>query len=236
MAKYLSTIPVITLLLSSCTILQKTPKQELSDGMYTQNTGNERQMVYVNIAGDSIQIHQTTTYDKKICIDSLESVALFLPELKNKENLDFTLSRSSLDLDILTVPAKFRFATKNVSAQLNSELNGSVFFGFRNDRYGIKYRKSPLNIHQRITMHIGYSVGFFTSIGNTFISPTTTNDMLSQEYDGIVWSKGMAGIIGVNNLSVGLAVGFDNLLDKNNSIWIYENKPWIGLGFGLNLN
>ncbi|MGL6268762.1 MAG: hypothetical protein ACRC2O_12600 [Chitinophagaceae bacterium] len=76
----------------------------------------------------------------------------------------------------------------------------------------------------------------FTGLGNTFMSPTNTNNTLLQEYDGIVWSKGLAGILAINNFTVGLALGFDYLVDKNRSIWIYQNKPWLGLAFGLNLN
>ncbi|WP_165940196.1 MULTISPECIES: hypothetical protein [Dyadobacter] len=56
------------------------------------------------------------------------------------------------------------------------------------------------------------------------------------EYDGLVWGKGIAGIIGINNFTIGLAIGFDNLLDKNKQVWIYQGKPWLGLAFGLNLN
>ncbi len=86
------------------------------------------------------------------------------------------------------------------------------------------------------TDHFGYSVGLFSGFGNTLVSPTNTQNILDSEYDGIVWSKGIAAIVGVNNFTVGLTFGFDNLLDKNKKFWLYENKPWIGLGFGLNLN
>jgi hypothetical protein len=48
--------------------------------------------------------------------------------------------------------------------------------------------------------------------------------------------KGIAGIIGINNFTLGLAVGFDNLLDKNKKVWVYQGKPWLGLAFGLNSN
>jgi hypothetical protein len=51
-----------------------------------------------------------------------------------------------------------------------------------------------------------------------------------------VLTKGIAGIIGLNNLTAGLAVGWDNLLDRNKKHWIYQGKPWIGFVFGLNLN
>lgn len=68
------------------------------------------------------------------------------------------------------------------------------------------------------------------------MSPTNTGGRLPDEYDGIVWSKGVATIFAVNNFTLGLAFGFDNLLDENRRIWLYESKPWAGLTFGLNLN
>ena len=40
----------------------------------------------------------------------------------------------------------------------------------------------------------------------------------------------------INQLNNEEAVLLNNLLDKNNYLWVYENQPWIGLAFGLNLN
>lgn len=236
MRKRLFTILTFVLLLSSCSILQTSPKQELTDGFYLKKIRNERQQVYIDVMDDSIQIYPTTSHNKTIAIDTLKPFELYSSEFKTKVDLDFTLYRNSLDIDFLTIPSKFRFAENEVPPQLNSELNGVIYIGFRRDHYRIEYQKNPLKKYERRTIHFGYSVGLFTGFGNTFMSPTNTNDILQQEYDGIVWSKGLAGIIGVNNLSIGIAIGFDNLLDENKNIWIYENKPWIGLGFGLNLN
>ncbi|GAB3813836.1 hypothetical protein GCM10028895_06320 [Pontibacter rugosus] len=56
------------------------------------------------------------------------------------------------------------------------------------------------------------------------------------EYEGVVLLKGVAGIIGINNFSLGLTIGIDHLFDKNRDDWIYQHKPWVGLAFGLNLN
>ena len=68
------------------------------------------------------------------------------------------------------------------------------------------------------------------------MNPSVTNNQITTEYDGLVSSKGLAGIIGINNFTIGLALGYDNLLDANKKKWIYQGKPWIGLAFGLNLN
>ncbi len=63
----------------------------------------------------------------------------------------------------------------------------------------------------------------------------TKNGILT-EYDGLIFQKGISGIIAVNKLTVGLSLGSDNLLDHNKKKWIYENKLWYGLMLGLNLN
>jgi hypothetical protein len=68
------------------------------------------------------------------------------------------------------------------------------------------------------------------------MNPWVTENQITQEYDGVVWSKGIAGIIGIDNFTIGLALGWDHLLDKNKNYWIYQGKPWLGLAFGLNLN
>ncbi|MFN4076346.1 MAG: hypothetical protein ACK4HC_10695 [Cloacibacterium sp.] len=221
---------------NSCSVLQKSAKQELSDGFYKKKTATESTKVYVDMADETIRIHPTQKGLKQIVIDTLQSCELYQPEIKTKENITFKVLKNSFDVDFLSIPLKYRFSEKGVPPQLNTNLNGAIYLGYRTDIYQINYRQNPVKMAVRHTNHFGYSVGLFTGLGNTFMSPTNTNNILQQEYDGIVWSKGIAGIVGINNFTVGLTLGVDNLLDKNKSIWIYENKPWVGLAFGLNLN
>lgn len=68
------------------------------------------------------------------------------------------------------------------------------------------------------------------------MSPTNTSFAIEEEYDGVIWSKGLAFIFAVNRFTTGFSLGFDSLLDKNKDVWIYQSKPWFGLAFGLNLN
>ncbi len=120
---------------------------------------------------------------------------------------------------------------------MNANLNGGAYLGLRNDIYSIKYSASPLLLKsERKINHFGFSAGIFTGIGNTLVSSTSTNNLASYDYEGIVWSKGLAGIFAINNFTVGISIGIDYLMDKNRSIWIYQNQPWAGLAFGLNLN
>lgn len=191
--------------------------------------------VYVDVADENIHIHPAIYKGHSIIIDTSQDFKVYLP-VQKKLNDKVSLSKASFDIDFLTIPLKLRFAQQSVPPQLNANINGAVFMGYRTDRYTLSYRNNPLLISERKTTHFGYSTGFFTGIGNTLMSPTNSNNMLTQEYDAIAWSKGIAGILAINNFTLGLSVGFDNLLDKNGKLWIYESKPWIGLAFGLNLN
>ncbi len=62
------------------------------------------------------------------------------------------------------------------------------------------------------------------------------NNRIATEYDGVVIRKGIAGLIGIGNLTFGAAIGLDHLMDKNRKMWIYQSKPWAGFTVGLNLN
>ncbi len=72
-------------------------------------------------------------------------------------------------------------------------------------------------------------------IGNTFISPTTTDHAIDDEYDGVVLQKGIAVYMGYNNLKAGIAIGMDNLLGKDRKNWIYENRPYLAFTLGFNI-
>jgi hypothetical protein len=68
------------------------------------------------------------------------------------------------------------------------------------------------------------------------MTPWTTNNQMMDEYNGMVLARGLTGMVGINALTVGIGVGWDYLTDRDNDIWIYQNKPWYGLTIGLNLN
>lgn len=164
-------------------------------------------------------------------------VCQIYPQTINKEEIvQASFKKSSLDIDFLTIPLKYRPSQLDVPVQLNTNLNGALYVGYRLDNYSVDYKPKILKTAERDITHYGFSMGIFSGFGSTFMSPTTTNNILNQEYDGVVWNKGIAGIIAIDRFTLGLALGTDHLLDKNKSIWIYQGKAWLGLVFGLNLN
>ncbi len=222
-------------MLGGCGILQKSPKTELVDGFYIQKLEGKRRTVYVDIEEEVLRIHPTQP-DKSRAVDTTAICDFFLPQVKKEHRIAAAFVRHSFDIDLLTNPLKLRPAANGVPAQLNANLNGALYIGYRTDRYVLNYMAVPLGLANRDINHFGVSFGAFSGFGNTYMSPTNTNNQMEQEYDGIVLVNGIAGIFAVNDFTLGLALGADHLLDQNRKIWIYQGQPWFGLVFGLNLN
>jgi hypothetical protein len=213
---------------SSCSAWQSAAKYDMADGKYQLKSGGKKQDCYIeNDTGNLIVVHNL----QSMATTSLPAAA------SNSLQLPHSFSKSSLDFDVLTSLFKIRPNIANVlPAQLNANFNGNIYLGGRTDLYKIAYKKNPINFFQRQINHFGFSGGVFIGLGNTALTPSTTNNRIATEYDGIVLQKGVAGILAVNKLSVGLSIGFDNLLNKHSNLWIYQNKLWCGLMLGLNLN
>lgn len=229
------TLALLVITICSCGIIRNSPKKSFSDGFYTQTINNTKSVVYVDVADDILYI-MPTSKNNHFRIDTSQPYRMYPKEMKDTLIQGASFGKSIFDVDFLTIPIKFRPAQKNVPLQLNTNLNGAVYLGYRMDKYNVRYMINPLQKSERIINHYGFSLGIFTGLGNTAMTPTTTDNRIAIEYDGVVWTKGIAGIIGINNFTVGLAIGFDTLLDENNNNWIYKNRPWFGLAFGLNLN
>lgn len=218
-------------LVAGCGSLKSSSKYQLNDGFYKARLAHRKNVpVYVHVHNDSIQVYRAPGRQP----DTTRSDGYAPVGTGTSENL--RLVQASFDLDVLTIPFKERPAASGLPRQLNTNFNGALYVGYRSDSYRISYRKTPLNRHHRQLRHYGYSAGLFGGLGATAMNPSVTDSQISSEYDGVVFSRGVAAIIAVDNVTFGLGFGFDYLLDENRKFWIYQNKPWIGLTLGLNLN
>lgn len=221
-------------ILSGCGALSHSQKYHLRSGLYKNKSFSKKaEKVYVDNRGDSILVYKVD--ETMQSIDSTKSKIIITEKNQNTRIFSPVFRRTSFDLDFLTIPFKYRTAQKDFPQQLNANLNGAVFVGFRTDICKLKYKVNTLQQQRQIT-HYGISIGVFTGFGSAAINPSVTDRKIKEEYEGVVWLKGIAAIIGINNFTVGLAIGFDDLLDSNKRFWIYQKKPWLGLTFGLNLN
>ena len=44
-----------------------------------------------------------------------------------------------------------------------------MYFGYRTDKYVLKYIANPLGKSDRLINHFGFSIGVFSGLGNTFM-------------------------------------------------------------------
>lgn len=235
MHKLLLTL-LAAILCSGCGILSTSSKYELKDGIY-RSDGFGGNRVYVSIADDSIIVFPINNVDAAISADTAQSLSY--RQAHDKEETippKVRIYKSSLDMDVLTMPFKYRPSVSNFPNQLNTSFNGAFYTGYRTDRYSLSYSQMPLGNYKRMERHYGYSIGAFTGVGATPMNPWVTLYNIDSEYDGFIWLNGIAAIIAIQNLSFGIGAGADLLLDRNRNVWIYHGKPWISAAIGLNLN
>ncbi|EMR01129.1 hypothetical protein [Cesiribacter andamanensis] len=224
-------------MLAACSSLSESAKFELNEGYYKEKRLGADRQVYVYASEDTLVAFPVQKRGEQLAVDTAAATALAFPAVASGQGLPAqTYHAYSFDLDVLAIPFKYRPTTVGHPRQLGTQFSGALYAGYRTDRYRIRYRHTPLGIaHRRIT-HYGYSIGLFSGIGAEPINPWVTRNRYADEYDGVVWMNGLAAIIGINSFTFGLAIGADRLLDRNRSIWIYQNRPWLGLAVGLNLN
>ncbi len=209
----------------SCATLKETARYEFIDDEYWyRQRPNKYQKVYVDadLEKDSIKIYPVSPEFE----DDLPEVI---------ENADQYFIMRDLHLNILTIPFKFRPSTAGFPSQLNSNINGELFLGYRIDKFRRHYKNTPAGIKDEM-LHWGVSAGIFGGLGSSVIAPWTTSYQTMDEYNGFILSRGVGVLGSVNRLNVGFALGWDYLTDRDKSIWIHQNKIWYGLALGLTLN
>lgn len=192
-------------------------------------------MLYLDIHEDTIKVFPMNVEEGAKEVASEPTAVLTEHSILSDKRKHYFYN-PSFDIDVLTLPLKFRFRTESVPQQLTSNINGNLYLGFRNDIYRVGYKQNPLKENHRSIHHIGTSVGAFFGISSEPINPWVTNDHVLIEYDGFLLSTGIAWIAGFNKLTIGFSLAFDYLLDQNRTYYVYQGKPYVGLAFGINLN
>jgi hypothetical protein len=205
-------------LLTACSSSSHLHKYEFEDDYYWYRQGKDPlRKMYIAIVNDTAKIlHNGQPVQ---VLDEVDQLAI----------------KPSFDFDVLTMPFKFRPSSEGAPRKLNADANGAAMIGYRVDRFKIKHLKTPSGI-SRVPLHRGLAIGLFAGIGATPVNPWTTNYQTADEYSALVVSRGLAALVGVNNLTFGLGIGWDYLTDRDKAIWIYQNKVWYGVTIGLNLN
>ena len=228
---------ILIFIFAGCKTIKDSPKFKFEDGIYNSKIEGKKRHVYIENTNDSIIVYALAKGWQRLSVSASSIPKRTFPQKTSSKTISANKYwQNGFDIDILTVPLKFRPSLSSFPKQLNNSLNGTVYLGYRNDTYSLSYDKNPIGILNQKIMHYGISAGFITGIGTTAMNPYVTNNNISIEYEGFIWSKGVAVIMGVDKFTFGIIGAVDHLMDKNKGYWLYQGKPYIGLAVGLNLN
>ncbi len=225
----------ISILGIGCSAIKETSKYQMQDDIYRVSTLKNKRYFAV-VTDERITLHPIVKTKEGPKADTTKTSTVYITSNKVESHQTVTFTNRSFDFDVLTILFKYRPSVQGFPPQLNTNFNSAGYIGRRTDLYRVGYDKDALNRYNRTMNHFAYTLGFFLGIGATSMNPFVTNNNLSSEYDGVVLTKGLAGLIGIGNLTFGATIGFDDLLDNNHKVWIYQRKPYVGFSIGLNLN
>ena len=217
----------------SCRVFDEASRHGFQSGYYRMDTGKEGQAdrVYVDVL------------DTAVCVYRNPAAGLQRPDLvfplgitRLASPAPLVFRKQSLDIDISTILLKYRPNTEGMPAQLHTDMNVSLFAGWRHDRYRLVVNTDPLGRREAAWNSLGFDFGGFLGTGSTFVGPFTTANRTQAEYNGMILQAGLAGFIESDIASFGLAAGIDQLMNRDKAIWIYNRKPWIGFIVGIALN
>jgi hypothetical protein len=227
-------IPVFSLVLllsASCVSLGKLTRHDFDSGFYTLKVkGKEPTRVYTEVIEDSLIVYPVNAEGKKEFPNTSSSIGTRISRVSN-DNYFYRscFTNNSFDVDMTSILFKSRHSRDDVPNQFSADLDVALYAGFRKDFYRIITPVHPLHEMKSYVQQIGFDLGVFAGIGSSPVNSTVTNNKTNQEYDAMIFQKGVAAFISINKMSVGFALGFDNLLDKNRSSWIYNQKSYLGL-------
>jgi len=227
-------IPAL-MLATGCGSVDKIARHDFYSGYYklkTEDTPATR--IYVEEFKDSLNIYNVVYDGRKKSPDTTTRKPVVISKVNSGDYLyNSTFRRNSFDIDLTTAILKYRPPQKDVPRQLNANLNAALYAGLRKDYFKVVTKTNPLKQTSSSLNHFGFDAGFFAGFGITPVNYTVTNGHTELEYDGIVFEKGIAVYFGIEFLTFGVSLGFDNLLDDNHKYWIYNQKPWVGLMLGI---
>lgn len=202
-------------------------------GYYQLRNGkNKFEKVYLDIKSEQVKVYPVTK-------NKLSNTASAIITLTPDDSLCVfpqVFVKKSLDIDITTILFKYRPAIYGHPPQMTADFNAAIYAGWRRDNYHIQSKRNPLGVCNNKIINRGYDVGFFAGPGTTTVGPFSTQNRVTDEYNGMILQFGLSGFIESTVASFGIATGIDYLLSSDRDKWIYNMKPWVGFIIGIALN
>ena len=221
---------------SGCSIFRDSSKYSFNDGIYQTKRFSHNEVYVLKVDDDTIAVFPVIEFKDSTAILTKQRVNYTSMQKKFKDNkVVHNFYRPSFDLDVMTIPIKYRPAAYTLPNQLTTNFNGAIFAGYRIDDYRVNYKRTPLNTYKQSVKHIGYSAGLYAGLGNTNIDQWSLKTAPDIQYEGMLFGYGIAANVAIERFTFGVAVGTDYLMDHYHTLWFYEGKPCVGFTVGLDI-
>lgn len=169
------------------------------------------------------------------CISNNTSPGQFEIDVKKKKVGDpkvvVKLPFHAWNWNISLIPYRIRFPQNGdpVYAEASADaLAVSVMYG-----YTLGYAKIT---HESIN-HYYLTIGPFAGLTSADLNGNTVTNvsLLAKDQSNLAISYGLSTMLGRNNFGFSFSFGFDASMGKSSYLWIYQNKPWVGVGVSTNL-
>lgn len=188
--------------------------------------------------------------EKESTNDQKESRTILFYEIPDDHTAVFNFEECTLTA--ITIPLKYRFRTNRnavdardpenpvdiniASEKFSSSINISLFGGYSWGKTKFTHRKKIGNRTKTNKNTIGLLLGSSAvTLETTNTNITTTQ--LQGDKEGTIGtvSFGLGYIKSWNKVSFGLFTGIDKGVGRVSNTWIYNGKPWLGIGLGYDL-
>ena len=182
------------LLTSGCVSLGKLARHDFDSGFYKLKVnGVKPSRVYAKVAGDSVIVYPVSHFGTKEIPNTASSTGTRISRIKPDNYFYHSCFISnSLDVDLTSILFKWRHSMDDVPNQFSADLDVALYMGLRKDFYKIITSVSPIHEEKSYIRQIGFDIGIFAGIGSSPVNPTVTNNRISQQYDAMIFQKGLA--------------------------------------------
>jgi hypothetical protein len=186
-----------------------------------------------------IEIYNDSDKVVSVLVDKYDRDVVYELELKNRQVV--TVINKSVNLGPLTLPFKYRFGYSedgiDVNQEFKADINIGAFAGFKIANLTIRKEQEKNFTLPENSLNFGP----FLSLAAVELDKTNTTTgeipLLDEEKASIgTLSFGLGLIFNLNNLNIGVFGGIESGFGSQAKNWNFNNKPWLGIGLGYDLN
>jgi hypothetical protein len=152
-----------------------------------------------------------------------------------KDKQHFSYYSGAWGIQALTIPLKFRPAVDDKSKYPNNVETG-INVGFAGGfKFTLNDYTTRKNIWNKNSVAYSLTTGALMGLGGTSLKAAANAPGISPDRTSPTFTYGGFILFGINNINIGYAAGFDNIMGVGKHYWVYQNKLWQGVIISLDI-